>query len=92
VSGLDYTEEAEPLRERGERRERKIAHAGGTTVREISILQEELCAYLHVTQGYLSKIERGKTCSQSRDVDLLSERFHKSVDLDLAGRRALIQT
>ena len=44
------------------------------------ILQEELCSYLHVTQGHLSKIERGKIAPSIEMLILLSDRFHKSVD------------
>jgi transcriptional regulator with XRE-family HTH domain len=49
------------------------------------ILQEELCAYLNVTQGHLSKIERGKTAPSLEVLILLSDRFHKSVDWILRG-------
>jgi len=43
-------------------------------------LQEELCAYLHVTQGHLSKIERGKPAPSLEMLILPSDRFHRSVD------------
>jgi transcriptional regulator with XRE-family HTH domain len=49
------------------------------------ILQEELCAYLHVTQGHLSKIEKGKVAPSLEMLLLLSDRFHKSVDWILRG-------
>jgi transcriptional regulator with XRE-family HTH domain len=49
------------------------------------ILQEELCAYLHVTQGHLSKIEKGKVAPSLEMLILLSDRFHKSVDWILRG-------
>ena len=49
------------------------------------ILQEELCTYLHVAQGHLSKIERGKTAPSLEMLILLSDRFHKSVDWILWG-------
>jgi DNA-binding XRE family transcriptional regulator len=49
------------------------------------ILQEELCSYLHVTQGHLSKIERGKIAPSLEMLILLSDRFHKSVDSILRG-------
>ena len=49
------------------------------------ILQEELCSYLHVTQGHLSKIERGKIAPSIEMLILLSDRFHKSVDWILRG-------
>ena len=48
-------------------------------------LQEELAAYLHIRQGNLSKIERGRS-APSLDILLqLSERFHRSVDWILRG-------
>ena len=40
------------------------------------ILQEELCSYLHITQGPLSKIERGKIAPSLEMLILLSDRFH----------------
>jgi transcriptional regulator with XRE-family HTH domain len=49
------------------------------------ILQEELCTYLHVTQGHLSKIEKGKVAPSLEMLILLSDRFHKSVDWILRG-------
>jgi transcriptional regulator with XRE-family HTH domain len=49
------------------------------------ILQEQLCTYLHVTQGHLSKIERGKIAPSLEMLLLLSDRFHKSVDWILRG-------
>jgi transcriptional regulator with XRE-family HTH domain len=50
-----------------------------------AVLEEELCTDLHVTQGHLSKIERGKTAPSLEMLILLSERFHKSVDWILRG-------
>ena len=49
------------------------------------ILQEELCTYLHVTQGHLSKTEHGKTAPILEMLIRLSDRFHKSVDWILRG-------
>ena len=49
------------------------------------ILQEELCRHLHVTQGHLSKIERGKIAPSLEVLILLSDRFRKSVDWILRG-------
>jgi transcriptional regulator with XRE-family HTH domain len=49
------------------------------------ILQEELCTYLNVTQGHLSKIERGKIAPSFEMLILLADRFHKSVDWILRG-------
>jgi transcriptional regulator with XRE-family HTH domain len=49
------------------------------------ILQDELCTYLNVTQGHLSKIERGRIAPSLEMLILLSDRFHKSVDWILRG-------
>ena len=59
----------------------------GHRIRKIrgSILQDELCAYLNITQGHLSKIERGKIAPSLEILILLSDRFHKSVDWILRG-------
>ena len=48
-------------------------------------LQEELAAYLHIRQGQLSKIERGKSAPSIEVLLLLSKRFHRSVDWILRG-------
>jgi transcriptional regulator with XRE-family HTH domain len=48
-------------------------------------LQEELAAYLHIRQGQLSKMERGKSAPSLEVLLLLSERFHRSVDWILRG-------
>jgi len=47
--------------------------------------QEELAAYLHVSQGHLSKIERGKIAPSLEMLILLSDKFRKSVDWILRG-------
>lgn len=59
----------------------------GHRIRKIrgQILQEELCTYLHITQGHLSKIERGKIAPSLEILILLSDRFQKSVDWILQG-------
>lgn len=49
------------------------------------ILQEELAAHLNVSQGHLSKIERGKIAPSIEILILLSEKFRKSVDWILRG-------
>jgi transcriptional regulator with XRE-family HTH domain len=49
------------------------------------MFQEELAAYLHVSQGHLSKIERGKIGPSLDILILLSDRFRKSVDWILRG-------
>jgi transcriptional regulator with XRE-family HTH domain len=48
-------------------------------------LQEELAAYLDVSQGHLSKIERGKIAPSLEMLILLSDKFRKSVDWILRG-------
>ena len=59
----------------------------GQRIRKIrgQILQDELCSYLNVTQGHLSKIERGRIAPSLEILILLSDRFHKSVDWILRG-------
>ena len=59
--------------------------SGGIRKIRGQILQEELRAYLNVTQGHLSKIERGKTAPSLEMLILLSERFYKGVDWILRG-------
>ena len=49
------------------------------------ILQEDLADNLHIRQGQLSKIERGKAAPSVDVLMLLSDRFHKSVDWILRG-------
>jgi transcriptional regulator with XRE-family HTH domain len=48
-------------------------------------LQEELAGYLDITQGHLSKIERGKIAPSLETLLLLSIRFHKSIDWIVRG-------
>lgn len=61
----------------------------GSRIRTLrgDILQEELAAYLHIRQGQLSKVERGKAAPSVDVLLLLSERFHKSVDWILRGEK-----
>ena len=49
-------------------------------------LQEELAAYLGISQGQLSKIERGKMAPTAEILIRLSDRFEKSVDWILMGK------
>ncbi len=60
----------------------------GERIREIrgEVLQEELAVYLGISQGQLSKIERGKTAPTVEILVRLSERFGKSVDWIVRGR------
>lgn len=50
-----------------------------------TMLQEELAAYLDVSQGHLSKIERGKIAPSLEALVLLSAKFHKTVDWIIRG-------
>lgn len=50
-----------------------------------NMLQEELAAYLDVSQGHLSKIERGKIAPSLEALVLLSTKFHKTVDWIIRG-------
>ena len=50
-----------------------------------NMFQEELAAYLQVSQGHLSKIEGGKIAPSLQILILLSDRFRKSVDWILRG-------
>ena len=80
----EYKRQEEPL---GVHRAKVDLAAIGDRIRKIrgQILQEELCTYLNVTQGHLSKIERGKIAPSLEMLILLSDRFHKSVDWILRG-------
>jgi transcriptional regulator with XRE-family HTH domain len=49
------------------------------------ILQQEFAAHLDISQGHLSKIERGKISPSLELLVLLSARFHKSIDWILLG-------
>jgi len=51
-----------------------------------NILQEELATYLGISQGHLSKVERGKTAPSFEMLISLSDRFHKSIDWILRGK------
>jgi transcriptional regulator with XRE-family HTH domain len=48
-------------------------------------LQEDFAAYLRVSQGHLSKIERGKIGPSLEMLIVLSDKFGKSVDWLLRG-------
>jgi transcriptional regulator with XRE-family HTH domain len=69
------------------RRPRADFSAIGSRIRVLrgDILQEDLAGYLHIRQGQLSKIERGKAAPNVEVLLLLSERFHKTVDWILRG-------
>ena len=59
----------------------------GSRIRELrgEILQEELAAYLGISQGQLSKIERGKLGPTAEVVLRLVGKFGKSADWILTG-------
>lgn len=59
----------------------------GSRIRKLrgDVYQEEMAEYLGISQGHLSKIERGKGAPTIEALFLLSERFHKSIDWILRG-------
>jgi transcriptional regulator with XRE-family HTH domain len=60
----------------------------GSRIRELrsEILQEELAAYLGISQGQLSKIERGKLGPTVEVLLRLVKKFDKSADWILSGK------
>ena len=60
----------------------------GSRIRELrgELLQEELAAYLGISQGQLSKIEHGKLGPSAEILVRLVERFEKSADWILTGK------
>jgi transcriptional regulator with XRE-family HTH domain len=50
-----------------------------------TMLQEELATHLEVSQGHLSKIERGRIAPSLEVLISISIRFHKTVDWILRG-------
>ena len=59
----------------------------GSRIKKVrgNMLQEELAAYLEVSQGHLSKIERGKIAPSLEMLVLLSDKFRKTIDWILRG-------
>jgi transcriptional regulator with XRE-family HTH domain len=59
----------------------------GARIRELrgEMLQEELAAHLGISQGQLSKLERGKLGPTAEILVRLVERFGKSADWILTG-------
>jgi len=59
----------------------------GSRVRKLrgDIFQEEMAEYLGISQGQLSKIERGKRAPTIEILLFLSDRFRKSIDWILRG-------
>jgi transcriptional regulator with XRE-family HTH domain len=59
----------------------------GSRIRKLrgAIFQDEMAEYLGISQGQLSKIERGKRAPTIEILLLLSDRFRKSIDWILRG-------
>ncbi len=59
----------------------------GNRIRKLrgALHQEEVADYLQVSQGHLSKIERGKIAPSIELLLLISDKFRKSVDWILRG-------
>jgi transcriptional regulator with XRE-family HTH domain len=59
----------------------------GARIRELrgSVLQDELAAHLGISQGQLSKIERGKLGPTAEILIRLADRFGKTADWILTG-------
>jgi transcriptional regulator with XRE-family HTH domain len=59
----------------------------GARIRKLrgDVFQEDMADYLGISQGHLSKIERGKGAPTIETLLLLSERFRKSIDWILRG-------
>ena len=60
----------------------------GLRIRQLreGVLQEELAAFLGISQGQLSKIERGKLGPNADTLIRLVHRFGKSADWILTGK------
>ena len=69
------------------RKPRADLKAVGARIRELrgTIFQEDLAAYLGISQGQLSKIERGMMGPTVETLTRLSERFGKSIDWIVRG-------
>jgi transcriptional regulator with XRE-family HTH domain len=62
--------------------------AVGSRIRQLrgTAFQEELAVYLGISQGQLSKIERGRLGPSAEILVRLAERFGRSTDWILTGR------
>ena len=60
----------------------------GARIRQLrgDVLQEEFAAYLGLSQGHLSKIERGKWAPTVEVLVRLSERFRTTIDWIVTGK------
>jgi len=61
----------------------------GARVRELraGMLQEDLAEYLGISQGQLSKIERGVLAPTTDTLARLSQKFERSIDWIVHGNR-----
>ena len=68
-------------------KKRADLQAIGARIRELrgNMFQEDLAAYLEISQGQLSKIERGKLAPTPETLIRLVEKFGKSADWILTG-------
>jgi DNA-binding XRE family transcriptional regulator len=60
----------------------------GGRIRELrgTMFQEQLASYLGISQGHLSKIERGKMAPSADVLVRLADRFGKSLDWIVRGK------
>ena len=60
----------------------------GTRIRELrgSLFQDELAAYLGISQGQLSKVERGKLAPTPEVLIRLVDKFGRTADWILTGK------
>ena len=69
-------------------KKRSDLQAIGARIRELRgrVFQEDLAEYLEISQGQLSKIERGKLAPTPETLVRLVEKFGKSADWILTGK------
>jgi transcriptional regulator with XRE-family HTH domain len=70
------------------RKTRADLKAIGSRIRQLreGMHQEELAAFLGISQGQLSKIERGRLGPSADNLVMLVEQFGKSADWILTGK------
>lgn len=71
----------------GRGREKPDLRAIGSRIRTLrgEMLQEELAAYLSISQGQLSKIERGNVGPTLEVLTALAQKFDKTLDWIVRG-------
>ena len=71
----------------GRGREKPDLRAIGSRIRGLrgEMLQEELAAYLGISQGQLSKIERGKVGPTVEVLTALAQKFGRTIDWIVRG-------